>query len=291
MSKVRTAATAMGVLVVLSLVAVMQQNVLARQAGTDLILVPVSVSDSKNVPVTNLKREDFQLLEDNKEQQITQFTNASDPVTLGVVLGLSARGPVKTPGQTDRVSVDILKAVDRVREAHPAGAIAQSPFDGDSMFDVVSKGMDALAKQSGPKKAMAIVSDGYISSGSQTSSVPMPKSLIEASKTAPFPIFFLFPSTSTTPPAFTDGSAYAVGYYLEQMADFSGGDMITGVIENDLSKVASDLRDRVKNLYVLGFRSPNTAKDGKWRKLAVKVPASGSKVKIASKSRYFVPKG
>src|SRR4029434_6386388 len=75
----------------------------AMQGGASpagLILVPVSVTDSKNVPVTTLKQEHFQVLEDNKEQKITQFSSATDPVTLGVVLGLSANAnaPVKTPG-------------------------------------------------------------------------------------------------------------------------------------------------------------------------------------------------
>jgi hypothetical protein len=31
------------------------------------------------------------------------------------------------------------------------------------------------------------------------------------------------------------------------------------------------MRDSLKNLYVLGFQSANTTRDGKWRKLAVKV--------------------
>lgn len=292
MSKMRNVAI-VGVLFVLSVVLFMQPNTLARQAGTDLTLVPVSVTDSKNVPVTTLKREDFQVLEENKEQPILQFTAATEPTTLGVVFGLSARGPVKTPGQNDRVSVDILRAVERVREVHPAGTLTQLPFDSDGMFDSVGKGMDALSRQSGAKKVMVVVSDAYIASGTnQGSSVPMPKSLLELSKVATFPIYVLYPTTSSTPPAFTEGSMYTVGYYLEQMAEFSGGQLVTGVIEQDLAKVSSELRDKVKSLYVLGFRSTNTAKDGKWRKLAVKVTApTVTKLKITSKTRYFVPKG
>ncbi len=72
----------------------------------------------------------------------------------------------------------------------------------------------------------------------------------------------------------------------EQIADFSGGEMITGQIENDLGKASTNLRDSLKNLYVLGYQSANTAKDGKWRKLAVKVtpPAGVSKVKVEAKT-------
>ena len=262
-------------------------------ASTGLVLVPVMVSDSKNVPVSILKQENFQVLEDNKEQKIVQFSPATDPLTLSVVFGMSERGPVKSPASKDRTSVDILTAIDRVREANPAGAVNQNPFDSDGMFDTVSKSMDALAKQPGTKKAMVIISDGLNASGTQSSNVPTPKALIEASKISQFPVYFLYPVASLPAPAFTDNSNYATGYYLEQVSDFSGGEMITGQIENDLGKVSTNLRDSLKNLYVLGFQSANTAKDGKWRKLAVKVtpPAGMSKVKVEVKSRYFVPKG
>src|SRR5215475_10715902 len=127
----------------------------AMQGGASpagLILVPVSVTDAKNVPVTTLKQENFQLLEDNKEQKIVQFSSATDPLTLSVVLGLSASGPVKTPGQKDRTSVDVLAALDRVREANPNGQLIQNPFDGDGMFETVIKGMNELSKHPNPKK-------------------------------------------------------------------------------------------------------------------------------------------
>jgi hypothetical protein len=217
-------------------------------ASTGLVLVPVMVSDSKNVPLSTLKQENFQVLEDNKEQKIVQFSPATDPLTLSVVFGMSERGPVKSPASKDRTSVDILSAIDRVREANPAGAVNQNPFDSDGMFDTVSKSMDALAKQPGTKKAMVIISDGLNASGTQSSNVPMPKALIEASKISQFPIYFLYPVASLPAPAFTDNSNYATGYYLEQVSDFSGGEIITGQIENDLVKVSTNLRDSLKNL-------------------------------------------
>lgn len=282
-------------LIVLLLAASSQAVIEARQAAATpgLVLVPVMVSDSKNVPVTTLKQENFLVLEDNKEQKVVQFSSATDPVTLGVVLGMSARGPVKSPNQKDRVSVDILTSVDRVREANPAGVFAQSPFDSDGLFSVLAKGMEALGKQPGSKKAMVVVSDGLNASGSQASSVQQPQSLIDAAKVSPFPIYFLYPVASLPAPGFTEGSNYGTGLYLQQIAEYSGGDLITGQIENDLSKVSTSLRDSLKSLYVLGYQSANTTKDGKWRKLSVKVtpPAGVGKVKVEAKSRYFVPKG
>ena len=261
------------------------------QASSDLIYVPVMVSDAKGAPITTLKEADFQVLEDTKEQKLTYFSGAGEPVTVSVILNLSASGPVKAPGQKDRASTDIYAAVDRMREVQGAGAAAdQVPFDSDSIFGVMGKSMDALAKQTNPRKALIVVADGYIASQMSATNVPLPKAQIEASKVSTFPIHFLHVVTQLPAPAFTEASTFATGYYLEQIVSFSGGEMIVGQIDNTLAKIAANFRDSLKNQYVLGFKSANTAKDGKWRKLTVKVAASAGKVKVDTKSRYFVPK-
>jgi Ca-activated chloride channel family protein len=283
--------------VVLVYAALPDSSAVAAQAPStdDLILVPVMVRDSKDVPVTTLKQENFQLLEENKEQKIAYFSAAGEPVNVSVVLGLSAQGPVTSVGQRDRITVDITNAVQRVSEANAGGPATpiQSPLDSDGMFTVVTQAMTNLAKLPNPRKALIVVNDGLIASGSQASSIGPPKALLEGAKVSSFPIHFLFVINSPTEPTMTEGSRYTTGYFLEQAADFSGGAMHVGQIENNLTKVSTDLRDGLKNQYILGFKTANTAKDGKWRKLAVKIvnPPAGSKLKLQAKDRYFVPKG
>ena len=261
----------------------------------DLILVPVMVSDNKDVPVNSLKEENFQVLEDNKEQKIAYFSGAGDPIIVATVLGLSARGPVTSAGQRDRISVDIMNAVERVRQANTGapGAVVQSPLDSDGMFKVVSQALSDLGKQPGSRKALVVVSDGLIASGSSASSVQSPTALIDAAKVSRFPIYFIFTVRSLPEPALTEDSTYGTGYFLQQVAEYSGGRMIVGQIETNLDEVSTNLRNGLKNQYVLGFKTTNTAKDGKWRKLTVKVnPTAGTpKLKVSAKSRYFVPKG
>jgi hypothetical protein len=263
------------------------------QAGSDLIYVPVMVSDNKNVPVATLKQADFQVLEDNKEQKIEFFSPAGEPTTVSVILGLSARGPVTSPGQRDRVTVDILNSVERMREASGSATlpnVEQIPLDSDSMFNVLSTAMSNLAKQPNPRKALIVVSDGLISSGMQPSNAPLPKAAIDASKSLPFPIHFLTVVTSLPAPSFQEGTNYSTGYYLQQMTEFSGGEVLTGQIDNDLSRVATNFRDAVKNQYVLGYKSPNVAKDGKTRKISVKLAPTAGKLKLNFREKYVVPK-
>jgi len=259
------------------------------------VFVPVNVTDSKNVPVTTLKAEHFQVLEENKEQKITYVSAPGEPMTVGVVLALSSRGPVKAPGQRDRTTVDILAAVERVREANGAGIPAmfdQLPLDSDGLYALVSRSITTLDQQASRRKALVVVGDGLISNGSSVQSMQLPKALIETARRVQFPIYFLFTVTSLPEPPLVEGSTYAAGFSMQEIASASGGQVITGMIENNLGSSASRLRDSLKGQYVLGFTSANTAKDGKWRKLTVKVnpPADFSKVKVTAKSRYFVPK-
>lgn len=283
--------------VVLVYAALPDSSAVAAQAPAtdDMILVPVVVTDNKDVPVTTLKLENFQLLEENKEQKIGYFSAAGEPVIVSVVFGLSAQGPVTSVGQRDRVTVDITDAVQRVSEANAGGPAApiMSPLDSDGMFNLVTQAMTNLAKLPNPRKALVVVSDGLISSGSQAGSIGPPKALLEGAKVSSFPIHFLFVTNSPSEPAMTEGSRYTMGYFLEQAAEFSGGALHSGQIENTLTKKSTDLRDALKNQYLLGFKTANTAKDGKWRKLAVKIvnPPAGAKLKIKAKDRYFVPKG
>ena len=292
MLNARNVATVLAVLfLVLSFAALPGVDAEPQTAAGDLIYVPVMVTDNKGVPVATLKEADFQLLEDNKEQKIASFSPAGEPVTLGIILGLSARGPVTSPGQRDRTTVDILNAVETVRGAGNSPQVEQIPLDADTIFNSVTTAMGFISKMPGARKALVVISDGFISSGMQASNAPQPKALIEASKVSLVPVHFLAPYTGSTPPSWQEGSTTATGFYLEQIAEFSGGEVLTGQIENDLKKVSEGMRDRLKNQYVLGYKSPNTAKDGKWRKITVKVNPAAGKFKLIAKEKYFVPKG
>src|SRR5215471_2553115 len=55
---------------------------------TNLVLVPVSVLDPTNHPVTGLEKEHFRVLEDRVEQAITHFSMDDEPVSVGLVFDI-----------------------------------------------------------------------------------------------------------------------------------------------------------------------------------------------------------
>jgi len=58
-------------------------------------------------------------------------------------------------------------------------------------------------------------------------------------------------------------------------------------LEDICTKIAIEL----KNQYVIGFHSANQAKDGKWRKLRLKVnpPKGIQHLNVKSKAGYYAP--
>ena len=86
-----------------SFVAAQQQSFRSR---IDIVQVTVAVTDSEGRLVTGLTRNDFQVFEDGNEQDITQFTDARIPVSLGVLLDAS-------DSMRGQPIVDARDAVDR----------------------------------------------------------------------------------------------------------------------------------------------------------------------------------
>src|SRR5689334_20950462 len=56
----------------------------------NLVLVPVTVTDLKNRPVTDLTKEDFKLFEAEKEQKIQDFFAEDARISIGLIVDLSS---------------------------------------------------------------------------------------------------------------------------------------------------------------------------------------------------------
>src|SRR3954447_22441951 len=59
------------------------------RVDTTLILVPVTVNDPLNRPVSGLERENFRVFDDKIPQEIKQFAMDDEPVAVGLVFDTS----------------------------------------------------------------------------------------------------------------------------------------------------------------------------------------------------------
>jgi VWFA-related protein len=173
-------------------------SVLAQQAqeggtfkfrtGVDLINVTATVSDSTGRFVSGLKKEDFQVYEDDHPQPITHFNSERVPVSLGIVLDTSGSmdGEKMAAARQalQRFVFDLLGPDDEFFlyrfDANPelvqgwtndrqriASALRRiQPRGGTAMYDAVAEAIPLAQTGRHRKKAIVLISDGNDTSSS-----------------------------------------------------------------------------------------------------------------------------
>ena len=163
-------------------------------------------------------------------------------------------------------------------------------------LDMLQRAVLSLAQGKG-RKSLILVSEGFI----YDMNLDEFKRVLHAARTANVAIYFLdtrglggLPSTFSAefgPPtdprdigsSFLDTMMEAEG--SENLADESGGFTVKNT--NDLGAGIQRIANESRAYYMLGYSSTNTAKDGKWRKIQVKVNRKG--VNVRARRGYFAP--
>src|SRR5262249_44008420 len=80
---------------------------------------------------------------------------------------------------------------------------------------------------------------------------------------------------------------------LEDLAELTGGDAFFPASIGGLEGICAQISLALRNQYVLGYRSLNYSKDGKWRKIRVKIntPKGAPRLAVRTKTGYFAPGG
>lgn len=170
------------------LVAVATVVPLAAQDGfrfrstTELINVTATVTDASGRFASNLRREDFIVLEDGVRQQISHFSSERVPVSLGIVLDVSGSMSGEKYRAAERALsrflYDLLAPEDEVfilsfsdqtdlvsdwttdRRRLAAGLSRIRPRGGTALYDAVAEAVPMAQGGRHKKKALVVISDG-----------------------------------------------------------------------------------------------------------------------------------
>ncbi len=268
----------------------------------DLVLVNVTITDPMNRLVTGLERENFLLFEGNQAQDIRHFSNEDAPISLGVIFDVS--GSMKSKIEKAREAV-----VEFFKTANPADEFFMVTFSErpellhdfttsiediqgklvftvpegrtallDAIYLAVSKMRDARHA----KKALLIISDGGDNRSRYTDTEI--KTLV---KEADVQIYAI----GIYDPYFPTPEEQAGPYMLSDITEVTGGRTFTIENPNDLADVATKIGIELRNQYVLGYRPKNAAKDGRWRKIKVKLlpPKGLPPLSVYAKTGYYAP--
>jgi Ca-activated chloride channel family protein len=272
------------------------------KVDVDLVLVPVTITDPMNRLVTGLEKENFQLYEGNSAQDIRTFSAEDAPVSLGVIFDSSgsmsskmdrAKEAVieffKTANPQDEFFMvtfndepeevtDFTNSVDDIQNR----LVFAVPRRRTALLDAIYMGISKMRQAKYPKKALLIISDGGDNHSRYTENEI--KSLVKEA----------------------DVMIYAIGIYdryasaveerlgpqlLSDITELTGGRAFTIDNPNDLADVATKIGVELRNQYVLGYRPSKVVRDGKWRKIKVKLlpPKGLPPLRVYARTGYYAP--
>ena len=253
---------------------------------TNLVLVPVSVLDPTNHPVTGLEKEHFRVLEDRVEQTITHFSMDDEPAAVGLVFDISgSMGPklqksrqaaaefFRTSNLEDEFFLVefndqpklVVPLTRNVEEIQNQLTWAQSKGR-TALLDAVFLAMNEMKKSKMNRKALLIISDG--GDNSSRYSETEVKHLVRENDVLIYAVG-VFESAGgrmrTTEEAGGPG-------LLNDLCEQSGGRHLPADV-NELPDIAAKIGVELRNRYVLGYSPANQVRDGRYHTLQVKVVA------------------
>jgi Ca-activated chloride channel family protein len=282
------------------------QTLPAIRIDVDLVLLNATVTDSGNKFVTGLKQEDFRVWEDKIEQRVEYFSAENVPVSVGIIFDVSGSMATKltaasaaastflnmgdpddeyfliqfsdSPRVVQDFTTDITKLQSRLLFSRAKGST--------SLYDAMYLGLEKLNGGANSRKALLLITDGEDNHSRYSLS-----DLKEIAREHDVMIYSI---------GLVEGSGLQFGYgmpiygfdgrtTLQGLSELTGGvayfpDSL-GVLPDICEQIGRDL----KNQYVLGYRPSNVSRDGKWRKLRVKVSSQRGmpSLRVRAKSGYY----
>ena len=274
----------------------------ALHVEVDRVLVPVTVTDGRNRPVLGLERKDFSVFEDERRQEIRDFSAEDAPISIGLVLDLS--GSMSNKFVTEREAVEqffrnanaqddycVVTFADKPRvlatstqsiEDIERRLAAVKPDGQTALLDAIYLAVTHLHSARYERRAILIISDG----GDNHSRYRLGeiKSLLQESGVEVYAIG-IFDAL-----LFKSFEEFMGKRWLSEITDATGGRTLTATSLEKLPEIAASISREMRTQYLLGYRPSNRARDGKWRKIKVQVtPSPTLQVQAYYKKRYLAP--
>jgi Ca-activated chloride channel homolog len=268
-----------------------------------LVLVNATVTDMNHRIVTGLEQEHFQVYEDKIEQKISHFSSEDVPVSIGLLFDVSR-------SMSDKLARSKDAAVAFLKTSNPDDEFflltfadrpkCEEEFTSDiaeiqnrlvyknskgctTLYDSIYLALEKMKQGQNPKKAILIITDGE-----DTCSRYSMVNVRNAIKEADVQIFALGIVSSF----YSDLASGRTGRsVLEELSEITGGKAYFPNSVYELEDICTKIAIELKSQYILGYSSTNPVKDGRWRKIKVKLdpPKGLPPLFVRSKTGYYAP--
>jgi Ca-activated chloride channel family protein len=268
----------------------------------ELVLVPVTVTDESNRIVTGLDQQNFQLYEDKHPQPIKHFWSEDTPVSVGIVLDMSGSMKAKMDRARDAVMA-LLKAsnpqdefflmtfADKPALLHDFTSnieeigdqlLTMAPKGRTSLLDAIVMSVNNMKSARYQRRALVIISDGGDNRSRYTEKEV--KSMIKEQDVLVYSMGVFDSDRQTVEEELGPE-------LLEEISSVTGASSYTLDNPKDLPLTAEHIASELRNQYVLGYTPDASRRDGKWRKIKVKlaVPKGLPHLSVQARTGYYGP--
>jgi len=274
------------------------------RTSVNLVLVPVTITDDLNRPVVGLDQQNFQVFENKHPQEIKNFSSEDTPVSIGILVDTSgsmsykldrAREAIRqfcdasnsqdeffliTFADEPRLATDFTThSEDVINDLLTARSKGQT-----SLLDAIYMGVKKMRNAHYARKALLVLSDGGDNHSRFTEHDV--KSAIRES----------------------DVSVYAVGTYenwvstqeellgpdlMRSLAGITGGQAYSLTNVSEMPMVTKNIGIRLRHQYLLAYSPQPAQRDGKWRKISIKLrlPKKFPFLRVEARPGYYAAGG
>src|SRR5882672_7064293 len=302
-SLMKRAATA-GLVLVLCLVSSGQESDTTFKVDVKLVNVFVTVTDEHGAPIAGLKKDDFELVEDDKAQKIALFDKES-ALPLNIILAIDTSLSTRKDLPLELASarrfvhailrpVDVLslygfsETVSDLTGFTPDLRVIDRAIDhlrlgsATALYDALFLGSEALEPRQG-RKVMVVITDG----GDTMSKV----NYQEAVRAAETDEAILY-SIIVVPIEASAGRDTGGEHALIQLSADTGGKYFYASSLSQLDEAFRKISDELRTQYLLSYYPSQRLSDSDFRRIQVKVKGmpSDSSFKVRHRTGYYTSK-
>ena len=265
--------------------------------GGEVVLLNVLVTDTKNRYAQNMIKDEFELYEDGKKQEISFFSKQNEPISLCIMIDASssmiengklvealkaAKTLISTGNPKDEVC--LMKFDDRtslIQDFTSDNKLLNEqiqrikPFGGTAMYDALARGMTYTNKNSKQlRQAIMLVTDGLDQHSRKNFS-----DIIPIAQLTGIPCYIIGIYTAQEKQAFAtgqqkiklDSGAFVDNpeLVLRNLAEETAGRAFFPSSERDLVPIAEQVSNELRSGYAVGYYPPATSLDGKYHTISV----------------------
>lgn len=275
------------------------------QVDVNMVVVNVTVTDPYDRIVTGLDESNFQVYDEKVEQKITSFSTEDAPIAVGLIFDSSgsmgekiqkskeaALQFFKTSNPQDEFM--LISFSERPNLITPYTSKFENVQDRllfvkssgkTALLDAIYLGLSEAKKATTSRKALLVISDGGDNHSRYTERDV--KRAVKESDVQIYAVGIFEPlSARTRTPEEARGPSL-----LAELAEVSGGRMFSVENADELPDIAEKISIELRNQYVIGYRPSNLVRDGRWRRIRVKLnpPRGLPPLQVYARTGYYAP--